>query len=248
MTEVECDPEQFLNDLLVTVCILQRDGLHVTFVHRSFQEYFTALFASQRSRSLDMFDFAERLVARGRTDNVLALALQLNEEAIEQEWILPKIVAIEAKVRKSKVKDIDLVEEVYGPIQYGDDFQFNRQMFRSIRQVLNLYSKEPLPEVLPRSIEDIVTITNYVGDQAQLAREGEPHNKQVVRSIKRGLRFSALPVSLKNELATVKELARSIRDLFILRQELETRRSARKMAMGKLLERFRPDPNNPVSS
>jgi predicted NACHT family NTPase len=47
MTEVECDAEQFLNDLLVTVCILQRDGLYLTFVHRSFQEYFTALFASR---------------------------------------------------------------------------------------------------------------------------------------------------------------------------------------------------------
>ncbi|WP_409188475.1 NACHT domain-containing protein [Bradyrhizobium sp. RDM4] len=240
MTEVECDPEQFLNDLLVTVCILQRDGLYVTFVHRSFQEYFTALFASQRSRSLDMFDFAERLVARGRTDNVLAHALQLNEEAIEQEWILPKIVSIEAKVKKPRVKDIDLAEEVYGPIRYGDGIEFDQKMFRSIRQILNLYSKEPLPEVLPKFIEDVVMISNYADEQAELAREEKPHNKLIVRSIKRGLLFSALPAALRNELTTVKELARSIREIANLRRELEARQSSRKMALGKLLERLRP--------
>ncbi|MDC4293702.1 NACHT domain-containing protein, partial [Acinetobacter baumannii] len=38
---VNTKSHDFLNDLLDSVCILQRDGLGFTFTHRSFQEYFT---------------------------------------------------------------------------------------------------------------------------------------------------------------------------------------------------------------
>jgi hypothetical protein len=191
---------------------------------------------------LDIFDFAERLVARGRTDNVLALTLQLNEEALEQEWILPKIMGFQSKAKNTKVQDIDLAEQVCGPIRYGDGIQFDQRTFQAIRQILNLYSKESLPEVLPRSLEDDVTISEYAAAQAKLAEKEEPHNEIIVRSIKRSILFSALPDSLKNELHTIKEVSRSIRALFVLREELEERQSSRKTAMSKLLERFRRNP------
>lgn len=44
--EDEPSPTDYLSDLTESVCILIKDGLEYTFTHRSFQEYFTALFIS----------------------------------------------------------------------------------------------------------------------------------------------------------------------------------------------------------
>ena len=44
---IELHPESFLADLVESVCILQPDGLSYTFTHRSFQEYFAAVFISR---------------------------------------------------------------------------------------------------------------------------------------------------------------------------------------------------------
>lgn len=49
LSNTNTNSENFLNDLLDSVCILQRDGLGFTFTHRSFQEYFTAQFLVNRS-------------------------------------------------------------------------------------------------------------------------------------------------------------------------------------------------------
>ncbi|EPG9704121.1 NACHT domain-containing protein, partial [Acinetobacter baumannii] len=44
ISRVTTNSKFFLNDLLDSVCILQRDGLGFNFTHRSFQEYFSAQF------------------------------------------------------------------------------------------------------------------------------------------------------------------------------------------------------------
>lgn len=44
IANVHAEADDFLKDLLDSVCILQRDGLGFSFTHRSFQEYFTAQF------------------------------------------------------------------------------------------------------------------------------------------------------------------------------------------------------------
>lgn len=41
---VRADKDAFFHDLLESVCMLQRDGLQYTFIHRSFQEYFAAMY------------------------------------------------------------------------------------------------------------------------------------------------------------------------------------------------------------
>ena len=88
---------RFFQDLLVTICIVQRDGNFISFVHRSFQEYFTALFIV-RSRSLDLYDVMERITFRGSLDNVGRMAIQLDEQSIMHEWVLPKLRSLELKL------------------------------------------------------------------------------------------------------------------------------------------------------
>jgi hypothetical protein len=43
----QIEPSDFLNDLVECVCLLQMEGLHYEFTHRSFQEYFAACFIAR---------------------------------------------------------------------------------------------------------------------------------------------------------------------------------------------------------
>jgi hypothetical protein len=47
---ISVDPDSFINDLQESICIMLRDGDQLAFLHRPFQEYFTALFLANRER------------------------------------------------------------------------------------------------------------------------------------------------------------------------------------------------------
>ena len=85
--------DNFLSDLHSSVCMLHQDGIEVAFVHRSFQEYFSAVFAVEThgrktKRLLDQF--SHRL-----GDSVVSMALEMDREGIEQKWVIPVIADLE---------------------------------------------------------------------------------------------------------------------------------------------------------
>jgi hypothetical protein len=63
--------------------MLQQDGLNTSFVHRSFQEYFTAVFCA-KCNGEDFVRVVDRLVRRNY-DSVLPMLLELATEKVEQE-------------------------------------------------------------------------------------------------------------------------------------------------------------------
>jgi hypothetical protein len=89
--------DQFVADLRESVCLLQADGLNTSFVHRSFQEYFTSLFAtsihpSQLRPLLDQC--SERF-----SDSVLRMALDMDRDTVEKEWVMPTLQHLSAELR-----------------------------------------------------------------------------------------------------------------------------------------------------
>ena len=42
-----CTPEQFKSDIINVVCLMAKDGINTSFIHKSIQEYFTAAFISE---------------------------------------------------------------------------------------------------------------------------------------------------------------------------------------------------------
>ncbi len=48
-SKIKIDPHKFKNDLIEATCMLYKDGRDYTFIHRSFQEYFAALYVSKKS-------------------------------------------------------------------------------------------------------------------------------------------------------------------------------------------------------
>lgn len=84
----ETDPELIIKDSMESVCVIQREGLDNVFSHRSFQEYFCALFIS-KYREADVGDLIEAVAAMENRSSVLRMLYELAPEMFEYEWVLP---------------------------------------------------------------------------------------------------------------------------------------------------------------
>jgi hypothetical protein len=90
VVEVSLDPEAFLRDMLTSVCFFVQDGLSYSFAHRSFQEYYSAVFLVRASRETraGLWDLVSR---RADQDAVLHLVHEMNRELVEEELLAPKL-------------------------------------------------------------------------------------------------------------------------------------------------------------
>lgn len=77
-------PNLVLDDLIESICLLQEEGFVISFVHRSFQEYFCALFLSQAPTGL-IEQFLESENVR-MSDDVILMLFGMNEERFVDEW------------------------------------------------------------------------------------------------------------------------------------------------------------------
>jgi hypothetical protein len=83
-------PEGFLSDLLESVCVLQREGLSLTFSHRSFQEYFCA-YSLLRLPQEQSKVLARQFASRTR-DSVFNLLNEMNRSLFEDIYVEPMII------------------------------------------------------------------------------------------------------------------------------------------------------------
>ena len=82
------DPQLIVDDCHRAVCLFQKEGLDNIFAHRSFQEYFCALFIA-RYRESDVSTLIDAVSALDGRSSVLRMLYQLAPEVVEYEWILP---------------------------------------------------------------------------------------------------------------------------------------------------------------
>lgn len=96
--------EDYLDDLKSAVCLICMDGLNYRFIHRSFQEYFTAVYL----KNLD--DDLQRTVCRNMIDkkrlsfeydSVFSMLRDMNQERFEKNVVLPYLSSIEEKLPKA---------------------------------------------------------------------------------------------------------------------------------------------------
>jgi hypothetical protein len=96
LEKIDINPEEFLRDLIDCVCIMQHDGLEITYVHRSFQEYFAAEFLN-RNQNIDLVAVMDRLQSKGVSGRLLDLLYDINPDFVDSNWGIKKI---------EKMKDI----------------------------------------------------------------------------------------------------------------------------------------------
>jgi hypothetical protein len=79
------DPVDILFDLTECVCLLMKEGGSYFFIHRSFQEYFTALFLSTcKPETRDVF---LDTIGNRPWDNVLPMLFEMSSAQLEPSWV-----------------------------------------------------------------------------------------------------------------------------------------------------------------
>ncbi|MFG5863095.1 NACHT domain-containing protein [Metapseudomonas sp. CR1201] len=125
ISDIKAYPEPFLNDLLDSVCIMQRDGVGFTFTHRSFQEYFTALFLVNFPNE-KQFDIFDKIAFTNDRDDVISMAYDINSDLVERVWIMPRLKSfIEelSSIPESPLGRLEMLKRLYSNItlHYSDD-------------------------------------------------------------------------------------------------------------------------------
>jgi hypothetical protein len=241
---IDADRDNFLKDLLVTVCLLQRDGSHITFVHRSFQEYFAALFIS-RSPPSEIFDIIEALVSRARVDTVIRMIVQLNDGLVEQEWVLPKLRELEGFF-ESRKSDLGLIKAMLGNPHFRRGLTFNgpAKIDRpSLSIILGEYSRSER-QGIDDYMDDARMIYKYLDDQQKLFEEGNTYNRAALGAEKRvsqgySFNLSTLPADLVGSLRCVRELASDLRKLGSIKERLEDEHVKRSNGIRGLLSKYK---------
>ena len=81
--------ENYLDDAKVAACLLLEDSIEISYTHRSFQEYFVAKFICEASTELQL-DLLSRYWKRIRSDNVIGILYEMNNEVIEKNLFIPQ--------------------------------------------------------------------------------------------------------------------------------------------------------------
>jgi len=101
ITGLAFDKEDYLRDLLESVCILIPDGIHLSFTHRSFQEYFAAKYIALARESV-----RKKLIAREfkgyESNEMLGLLWEIDPDLVESEVVIPRLRRILREINYSK--------------------------------------------------------------------------------------------------------------------------------------------------
>lgn len=100
--------DKFIYDLINSVCVLYKDGLNFKFVHRSFQEYFTAVFLKELPDDFMQqmgFRLIKKDVFRATHDSVFNMLYDMAQERFEQNILLPLLKDFENDVENNERYD-----------------------------------------------------------------------------------------------------------------------------------------------
>ena len=93
ITELTADPTALSVDIVESVSLMQRDGLKIYFIHRSFQEYFAAYFVT-RFKGDHTFRVYDALLCGRMSASVGSMIAELDLLGLERDWCKPVLDAL----------------------------------------------------------------------------------------------------------------------------------------------------------
>jgi|UPI0004B9717C hypothetical protein len=104
-SSVDAKVREIIDDLISSVCVMQYESLEYSFVHRSFQEYFTAVYLRESPLSV-VKSFLEQGF-HASIENVVPMLIGMDRDRIEDEWCLPMLEmlrsAVEAETHDGRI-------------------------------------------------------------------------------------------------------------------------------------------------
>ena len=95
---IKFEPENFIFDLENAICLMHKDGLDYVFTHRSFQEYFSAIFLRElpdHQMQKNGIDLIKCGLHSNSFDSVFPMLRDMVERRFEQNILLPYINELE---------------------------------------------------------------------------------------------------------------------------------------------------------
>lgn len=142
LEQIDANLDDLTNDLIESTCLIQVEGTEYVFTHRSFQEYFAAVYIS-RSPAVGARKLLDRVVRR-TTDDVIQMAHAINRSLVEREWVIPTLSEILAaeETKQFARNPFHFIEKHVGRVMMivgdrglpeGLGFRFNEQGMRLFR-------------------------------------------------------------------------------------------------------------------
>lgn len=188
-----------LSDLMSNLCLLHRDGTSITFSHRSFQEYFSALYLKDLPHPDKLYQLIDKVVLSNSSD-ICGMLYEMNDELVEKMWVYPKVKSMLSEINTSlergekeiRIKDIiDFVlikksiengKEVFqtvclpkSSINSYNYIMFTRDLWNFFYEKINL-SFDEIQDVLlfslDKSINDVLNelISKISGDHTKVVK------------------------------------------------------------------------------
>jgi hypothetical protein len=106
LNQLTCTPEDLQKDLEESVCLVVQDGVKYVFVHRSFQEYFSAKFAL-RYGGENQYDILNKCIGTGWQNNTINMLAEIDALKFREKWLLPALKNLLQYLRAAKRKGTD---------------------------------------------------------------------------------------------------------------------------------------------
>lgn len=121
---IEFDIDNYIFDLVNSLCLIYKEGFSYTFAHRSFQEYFTAVFLKELSDvNLQRYgiQMIKREPERASQDIVFEMLYDMIEERFEKNILLPILSDYEDSIPSDEDKYWFYFKELVHNIRFDRD-------------------------------------------------------------------------------------------------------------------------------
>jgi hypothetical protein len=166
--EIEFDEDEYLKDLLQSVCLLIQEGFYYTFTHRTFQEYFTSFFIVNTEIDIRK-KLLEIVFKRVSADRTLDLIFEMNRDIFENEFLIPKLHKIKEDTQYEKLNNN---EESFRIFVENGGFDYSIITYpQTLTHFHNPYKKNGLLELVNRIYPKIYPKSNDITKYYMYYRE-----------------------------------------------------------------------------
>ncbi len=156
LTGIDFNEDEYINDLLKSVCLIIEDGISYMFAHRTFQEYFAACYISRLKDEMQT-ELLQQLVNRRTV--LYNFLFGINKQKFEKNFVIPLLKSIEKETGYQENKEraaFAYVQMIYDRAfcKKGDyslvHIHANRHIQMGLQIVESLYNR--FPRVRPSTL------------------------------------------------------------------------------------------------
>lgn len=153
INKVTFEIDNYIYDLVNSLCVLYKEGLNYKFAHRSFQEYFTALFLKElpdESMKQMGIQLIHKDIFKVTNDNVFDMLFDMAEERVEQNVFLPILQEFEQNIDDNKKYEFYFIRTI-------KEIKFDKRLVNQIFEIRLWLSRDVSNDI----IDFIYKFANY---------------------------------------------------------------------------------------